>query len=413
MIATICILAFIALLLVVFEEVIHVNKAKSTLFIGTLCWLLAYLFPPHGASSHSITKELNENLLEIATLWLFLMAAMTFVAYLNSKGFISNLVQRFLPERMSERKFMFLIGAFAFIFSSFADNVTATLVSVAVIVSLDIPTRQRLKYATLIIFAVNSGGVSLITGDVTTLMIFLEGKVSIANLLLLIFPSLTAVFVLACLLSRNLKGELSFTREIKAIERNDKIIAGVFLLTIFTTLLFNAVFQIPPVLTFLFGLSCMFLIAQYLVRKTDQSVLNYIREIEFDTLLFFLGVLLIVGMLKEIGMLKNLTLIYQVMDTSVANYILGMLSALLDNVPLTAALLKAEIEMNLSNWLALTYATGVGGSLLVIGSAAGIIAMSKVNELNFISYLSMFGYLLMAYSVGYWLSYYLTTFALT
>lgn len=409
----ICILALIALLLVVFEEVIHVNKAKSTLFIGTLCWLLAYLFPMHGATSESITHELNENLLEIATLWLFLMAAMTFVAYLNSKGFISNLVQRFLPDKMSERKFMFLIGAFAFVFSSFADNVTATLVSVAVIVSLDIPTRQRLKYATLIIFAVNSGGVSLITGDVTTLMIFLEGKVSIGNLLLLIIPSLTAVFVLACLLSRNLTGELEFSRETKPIERNDKIIAGVFLLTIFTTLFFNATFQIPPVLTFLFGLSCMFLIAQYLVRKTNQSVLNYIREIEFDTLLFFLGVLLIVGMLKEIGMLKNLTLIYQVMDTSAANYLLGMLSALLDNVPLTAALLKAEIEMDLSNWLALTYATGVGGSMLVIGSAAGIIAMSKVNELNFISYLSMFGYLLVAYSVGYWFSYYLTTFILS
>jgi len=401
-------LAFIALLLVIFEEVIHINKAKSTLFIGTLCWLLAYLFPMHGNTAEDISHQLNENLLEIATLWLFLMSAMTFVAYLNSKGFISNLIQRLLPEKMHERKFMFMIAGFAFVFSSFADNVTATLVSVAVIASLDIPTRQRLKYATLIIFAVNSGGVSLITGDVTTLMIFLEGKVSIANLLLLVIPSLVAVLVLAGLLARNMHGELVFDTNPKPIEKNDKIIAGVFLITIFSTLFLNALYQIPPVLTFLFGLSCMFLIAQYLVRKTDQSILNYIREIEFDTLLFFLGVLLIVGMLKEIGALQRLTGIYQVMDTSIANYLLGMLSAVLDNVPLTAALLKAEIEMNTANWLALTYATGVGGSMLVIGSAAGIIAMSKVKELNFISYLSMAGYLLAAYSVGYWLSYYLT-----
>lgn len=205
-----------------------------------------------------------------------------------------------------------------------------------------------------------------------------------------------------------MQGELVFDTNPKPIEKNDKIIAGVFLITIFSTLFLNALYQIPPVLTFLFGLSCMFLIAQYLVRKTDQSILNYIREIEFDTLLFFLGVLLIVGMLKEIGALQRLTGIYQVMDTSIANYLLGMLSAVLDNVPLTAALLKAEIEMNTANWLALTYATGVGGSMLVIGSAAGIIAMSKVKELNFISYLSMAGYLLAAYSVGYWLSYYLT-----
>ncbi|MBU2880780.1 sodium:proton antiporter NhaD [Psychrosphaera sp. B3R10] len=405
----ICTLAIIALLLVIFEEVIHVNKAKSTLFIGTLSWLLAYLVPLHGSTSAQITNELNENILEIATLWLFLMAAMTFVAYLNSKGFISNLVQRLLPKKMSERKFMLLIGGFSFLFSSFADNVTATLVSVAVIASLDIPARQRLKYATLIIFAVNSGGVSLITGDVTTLMIFLEGKVSIANLLLLIIPSFTAVLVLALLLARNMRGELTFEQETLPIERNDKIIASVFLVTIFSTLFLNALYQIPPVLTFLFGLSCMFLIAQYLVRKTNKNVLNYIREIEFDTLLFFLGVLLIVGILKEVGVLNQLTKIYTAMDYSVANYILGMLSAILDNVPLTAALLKADIEMDVANWLALTYATGVGGSMLVIGSAAGIIAMSKVKELNFISYLSMFGYLIVAYSVGYWLSYGLTS----
>lgn len=402
------VLACIALLLVVFEEVIHVNKAKSTLFIGTLCWLLAYLFPMHGATPDVITEQLNENLLEIATLWLFLMAAMTFVAYLNSKGFISNLIQRLLPAEMHERKFMFMLGAFAFVFSSFADNVTASLVSIAVITSLDVPARQRLKYATLIIFAVNSGGVSLITGDVTTLMIFLEGKVSIANLLLLIVPSLFAVLVLAGLLSRNMNGQLSFETNTVPLEKNDKIIASIFVFTIFSTLMLNAFYQIPPVLTFLFGLSCMFLVAHFLVRKTNQNVLNYIREIEFDTLLFFLGVLLIVGMLKEIGVLNQLTRIYDVMDTSVANYIMGLLSAILDNVPLTAALLKADIEMNISDWLSLTYAAGVGGSMLIIGSAAGIIAMSKVKELNFISYMSMAGYLLVAYSVGYWLSYSLT-----
>lgn len=408
----ILILAFIALLFVIFEEVIHVNKAETTLFIGTLCWILAYFFPVQHESATEISFYFNENLLEIATLWLFLTAAMTFVAYLNSKGFIANLVQHLLPSQMGERKFMLLIGLFAFIFSSFADNVTATLVSVAVIASLDVPAKQRLKFATLIIFAVNSGGVSLITGDVTTLMIFLAGKVSITDLLYLVLPSLTAVIVLAVLLSWNLKGELQFDNCPKPVDSHDKIIALVFISTIIATLLGNAIFHIPPVLTFLFGLSCMFLVGKYLGREHDEDLLHYIREIEFDTLLFFLGVLLIVGMLKEIGVLTQLTEIYRVMDTSFANYCLGMLSAILDNVPLTAALLKAEITMNTPNWLALTYATGVGGSLLVIGSAAGIIAMSKMKELSFISYLSMAGYLLIAYSVGYWLSYWVAKYAL-
>ncbi|WP_188150084.1 sodium:proton antiporter NhaD [Teredinibacter waterburyi] len=400
------VLAFVAFLMVVFEDVIHINKAKSTLFIGTLCWILAFLFPLHGASHAQVNEQLNENLLEIATLWLFLMAAMTFVAYLNSKGFVSAIVQRLLPSALHERSLLLLLGIFAFLFSSFADNVTATLVSVAVITSLKIDPRERLKYATLIIFAVNSGGVSLITGDVTTLMIFMAGKVSIVNLLLLVLPSLAAVLLLAGLLSINMRGRVLIEQVRQPIDSTDVVISLIFVATIFSTLVLNSLFQIPPVLTFLFGLSCMFLIAQFLLRKkTNRNILNYIREIEFETLLFFLGVLLIVGMLKEIGVLNQLTHVYQNLDTHYANYLLGLVSALLDNVPLTAALLKADIEMNLASWLALTYATGVGGSVLIIGSAAGIIAMSKVKELTFISYLSMAGYLLIAYSAGYWLTY--------
>ena len=405
MVAVIGILAIVAFLMVVLEEVIHINKAKSTLFIGTLCWILAYVFPIHGVPASEISEQLNENLLEIATLWLFLMSAMTFVAYLNSKGFISSLVQRLLPSELHERTLMVILGCFAFIFSSFADNVTATLVSLAVITSLKIEARKRLKYATLIIFAVNSGGVSLITGDVTTLMIFLAGKVSIPNLLLLVGPSLCGVIVLAAMMSVRMRGRVTFSAETKPIERTDIIISIIFIATIFSTLLLNAFIQVPPVLTFMFGLSCMFLVAQYLLRKTDRSILNYIREIEFDTLLFFVGILLIVGILKEIRLLDYLTSLYDFMPVEYANFLLGISSALIDNVPLTAAVLKANVDMNMASWLSMTYATGVGGSMLVIGSAAGIIAMSKVKELNFISYLSMFGYLLVAYSVGYWLSY--------
>lgn len=396
-------LIVLAFVLIILEDVIHINKAQTTLFIGTLCWVLAFVFGLHGDSPEQINERLNENLLEIATLWLFLMAAMTFVAYLNSKGFISELVQRIMPSSISERSLMFLIGIFAFLFSSFADNVTATLVSIAVITSLKLEVKKRLKYATLIIFAVNSGGVSLITGDVTTLMIFLEKKVTITNLFLLIAPSLLGVMVLASLLSFKLRGNVSFeTTERKRLEKADITIALIFLSTIFGTLLANVYYQIPPVLSFLFGLGVMFMSARVLLRKkTNRNILNYIREIEFDTLLFFLGVLLIVGILKELGILHNFTKLYDYLPPIQVNYIVGLASALIDNVPLTAALLKADVDMSTAEWLTLTYATGVGGSLLVIGSAAGVIAMSKVSELNFISYMRMFLYLMMAYSTGY------------
>lgn len=396
-------LVALAFVLIVIEDIIHVNKAKTTLFFGTLCWILAFIFPLHHASPQDVQLQLNENILEIATLWLFLMSAMTFVAYLNAKGFIQGLVARVLPEQMSERNLLFLIGGFAFIFSSFADNITATLVSLAVVTSLKLDVKKRIKYATLIIFAVNSGGVSLITGDVTTLMIFLAGKVHIADLFLLVLPSLTAVLLLAVMLSFGMNGTVSFAQgELKRIEKTDITIALIFLSTVIGSLVLSVLYQIPPLLTFLFGLAVMFMVAQFLMRKkTSRKILDYVREVEFDALLFFVGVLLLVGIMKEVGVLNYFTKLYEHMPAVEANYVLGLLSATIDNVPLTAALLKSGIVMDTREWLALTYAVGVGGSMLIIGSASGIIAMSKVKELTFFSYIKMAGYLFVAYSLGY------------
>ena len=110
-------LAVIAFLAIVLEEVIHVNKAKTTLFLGTLSWILLFLFPQHGLSRDEIQLALNENLLEIATLWLFLMAAMTFVAYLNHQGLIESMIYKLLPARISEKSLLFLVAVFSFVFS--------------------------------------------------------------------------------------------------------------------------------------------------------------------------------------------------------------------------------------------------------------------------------------------------------
>ncbi|MBE0385961.1 hypothetical protein PLUTE_a0326 [Pseudoalteromonas luteoviolacea DSM 6061] len=315
-----------------------------------------------------------------------------------------------MPEQISERKLMFLVGAFAFVFSSISDNITATLISLAVVMSLKLDTKKLVKYATLIIFSVNSGGVSLITGDVTTLMIFLAGKVTIPDLLLLVVPAMVSVFALAAMLSIGMNEQLNFTKqELRRIEKTDITIAVIFMSTVLATLYLSVQYQVPPMLTFLFGLSLMFLVAQFLMRKKDvnKKIIDYIREIEYDTLLFFVGVLLLVGALKEVGVLNMFTELYQYLAPEYANYLVGLLSAAVDNVPLTAALLKAQIEMTPQQWLTFTYATGVGGSMLIIGSAAGIIAMSKVKALTFTSYLKMALYLLVAYTIGYAGSFYM------
>jgi Na+/H+ antiporter NhaD/arsenite permease-like protein len=394
--------AILGLLSVIFEEVTHINKAQSVLFFGTISWVLLFIFSPDKEFHDKVLEGLEHNISEIATLWLFLVATMTFVVYLNKKGLVTNITYRLLPKHISERSLLVLTGIFCFVFSSVVDNITATLVVTALILSLGMETAKMLRFAAVTVFGINSGGVAMITGDVTTLMIFLAGKVTIVDLLILAVPALAAVLLLAFMLARPLTGQLVIERKSTPFEKVDVMIALTFLSTIALTLVGNMLFNIPPVLTFLTGLSIMFLIAKVLGEDTEhEPILSYVRQIEFDTLLFFLGILLIVGSLKEINALSTFSALYNHMPAWAANYLFGLVSAFIDNVPLTAALLKANIDMSVQEWMGLTYAVGVGGSLLIIGSAAGIVAMSKIKGLTFASYGRFVIWLLIAYTAGY------------
>lgn len=395
-------IAIAGLLAVIFEEVIHINKAQSVLFFGALSWILLFIFSPDEDFHNQVSVGLEHNIGEIAGLWLFLVSTMTFVVYLNKKGLIENITYRILPKQISERKLLFITGTFCFLFSSIVDNITATLVSSALILSLNLEPKKALRFAAVVIFSVNSGGVAMITGDVTTLMIFLAGKVTIIDLMILAIPALLAVFILAATLAMPLSGTVTIAHKNNPLNNVDIAIASIFLSTIALTLVGNILFDIPPVLTFLSGLAIMFLVARAYGEDTENHpILGYIRQIEFDTLLFFLGILLIVGALKEIKALDAFSMLYQHLPVWAANYVFGLLSALIDNVPLTAALLKANIDMSVQEWMGLTYAVGVGGSLLIIGSAAGIVAMSKIKGLTFASYARFFFWLLFAYTLGY------------
>ena len=395
-------IAILALIGVVFEEVIHVNKAKTTLFLGTFAWIILFINANRGPGLEEVNEHLAENISEISTLWLFLVAAMTFVAYLNRKGMIENMLNVIMPSKITLRKLIFFTAIFSFCFSSLADNITATLVSIAMVLSLGLPFNQTMRFAVLVVFAVNSGGVSLITGDVTTLMIFLDGKVTITQLLLLIIPSLSAVLLLATMLSVGMKGEVKIKKTRHEMRRVDYVIAGIFLTTIVTTLVANVLFAIPPMLCFLSGMAVMFLVATFMgEERYNDPILDYIRLIEFDTLLFFLGVLLLVGMLDHIHALGALLEVYNVLPSTGANYVMGVLSSMIDNVPLTAALLKADIHMSTPEWMAFPCAVGVGGSLLIIGSSAGIVTMSKVKGLTFAKYGKYALLLLIAYTFGF------------
>ncbi|MEZ5537490.1 MAG: sodium:proton antiporter NhaD [Thiolinea sp.] len=384
---------------IVIEDITHVNKAKTTLFFGSLVWLL--YFVQHAPDNAETQFALNENLLEIASLWLFLVSAMTFVAYLNQRGLISGLIMRLLPRQLSKRTLLFMTANFAFVFSSLADNVTSTLVCMSLLLPLNLSKADFLRFAAVTVFGVNSGGVALITGDVTTLMVFLAGKVSIPNLLVLAIPAYLGLMVLTAMLGRSLQGEVNIISEQHTIPRVDLLAGAQFLLTILSILALNVLFGVPPLLTFLVSLSILFMTMQFL--NGDEDMMRNIRMIEFDALLFFLGVLLMVGMLKQLGTLDQLSNIYTLLPVPLANYTLGLFSALVDNVPLTAAVLHSGVGMSTGEWVTLVYAVGVGGSLLIIGSAAGVIAMSKAGHelLSFMGYARFAGHLAIGYSTGF------------
>lgn len=395
-------LSFVALLSIVLEEWIHINKAQSTLFIGTLAWLILFVDSSSTEQTLEITNKLLHNITEISVLWLFLVSAMTFVTYLNRKGMIERLLNTLMPEQISIKKLMVFTAIFAFVFSAIVDNITATLVCVAMVLSLSVTTQQTLRLIVIVIFAVNSGGVALITGDVTTLMIFTQGKLSVVELLWLFLPSALGVLLLSLSLMIGQKGIVKLKQNTMQLQPLDYAIAGIFVFTIIATISANIIFRVPPVLTFLFGLSVMFLLAHAFGDKaSNDPIMDYIRYIEFETLLFFLGVLLMVGALEHIDALEVFVAVYKELPPVYANFVMGILSAAVDNVPLTAALLKANIAMTATEWMLFTYAVGVGGSLLVIGSAAGIVAMSKCKTLTFSSYgrfsLILFGVYLLTY----------------
>lgn len=400
-------LFLIAFAAIVFEEHLKYEKFKTSLFFGAIAWVLILVNGSITGETAFLKVEhsFHEYFLEIAVLWLFLISAMTFVAYLDKREFIENSIKKALPKHLSEKKFLFIIGSFTFIFSGVADNLTATLVALSIVIATmkNASSETLIKYAVMIIFAANAGGLPLITGDVTTLMIFVAGKISMIELLKLYIPALIITLVLYFYLAKSMSGNIIIDKSNIVINKLDAKIAAIFLLTIICILLGHVLFHLPPVLVFLTGLSVMFLVIakDKKLTKNEIKVLDFVEKVEFDALFFFLGVLLLVGALKEVGILGKLALIYGIIPPEIATFSIGLLSAIVDNIPITAAMLKADLPIDEKGWMLMTYAVGIGGSLLVIGSAAGVVAMSKVKNLSFGAYLKFTPMIFAVYSLGF------------
>ena len=387
------------------EEKLHRDKAKPILFAGTLWWLVLYF---GSADYHHTTELFEKHFFEIAQLFFFLMAAMSMVLMMEEKAIFEKLMIKFLPKRVNEKYLVLYLTLFTFTASGFTDNLTATLIVITMAAML---LKDKVRAAISRVFAANAWWVAMITWDPTTLMIFHSHKATLVDLLWLYPGALIATLFLWWLLYKNRNNHQISIPHPKEhlLKPHDRGYIIIFLATIAGIFLGHLFFHIPPVIIFLFGMSIMQLYVRGIgKRKKDKKNLRHILEkLEWNALLFFVGVLLLVGAVKEVGLLDYLAQSVQYLNEWQKHLFVifaWAFSAVIDNIPLTATFISADLPIKEIDRLLLTYAVGVGWSLLFVGSAAGVIALSKVPGLQISDGFKYIHAVFWAYVLGYLIS---------
>lgn len=392
------------------EHFIKVNKAASALLTGVLCWTF-YAFSQND--KNLVSHQLLEQLGEISSILFFLLGAMTIVELIDAHdGFqiITDLIKTKKKIRV-----LWIIGILTFFLSALLDNLTTTIVVVSLLKKIINDKNDRLFFTGIVIIAANAGGAWSPIGDVTTTMLWIGGQISATSIMShLILPSLVCLIIPLLVISFKLKGNFTSpttekeTIESTNFERNTVFVIGISAL-IFVPV-FKTLTHLPPFMGMLFGLGIMWLLTEFIHHKKDEidknnlSVLFALRKIDTPSILFFLGILISISALQVGGQLLQLS---QWLDTTIGNknaivISIGLLSSIVDNVPLLAATqgmyTLTQFPMDSSFWHFMAYATGTGGSCLIIGSAAGVAAMGMENihffwYLKKISWLALIGFL--------------------
>lgn len=394
-------------LAIVFEHKIRINKSATAVLTGVTCWLIYLMISP---DEHVILEQLSHHIVGISGILFFLMAAMTIVELMDAHNAFDLVTQRIRTS--SKRKMLWIIGAMAFILSAILDNLTSTIVLVSLTRKLVPDKEDRMMIAGLIVIAANAGGAWSPIGDVTTTMLWIGGQITTAPLIKnLILPSLACFIVPMLFIHFRLKGEASGLSSQKhpesPTERRDKIlvlftgIGGLFLVPIL-----KQFFHLPPYMGILFSLGLIWIITEIIHSDKDEAdrdkltVGHAIRKIDLPSILFFLGILLAVTQLESAGVLREMAdfLNTKLNNLSSVAILIGLLSSIVDNVPLIAACM-GMYEMSVYPpdhylWHFLAYSAGTGGSILIIGSAAGVAAMG-LEKIEFFWYLRKIGWLAM------------------
>ncbi|MGO4918155.1 sodium:proton antiporter NhaD [Maribacter spongiicola] len=394
------------------EHTVKIDKAATALLTGTLCWVVYILGRdvfiadmPGNESIHFVTESLRENLGEIAEILFFLLGAMTIVEIIDAHEGFSVITDRI--KTTNRVKLLWILCLLTFFLSAALDNLTTAIVMSALLRKLIHEKRDLWMFAGLLIIAANAGGAWSPIGDVTTIMLWIGGQVTAMHIIKEIFlPSLVCLLVPLTIMSFRFKGDIAKSTEIDDVYSHGFEVSNfdknlVFSIGIGALLfvpIFKTITHLPPFMGVLLGLSLVWITTEILHRnktieeKKTLAISNVLRRIDTPSILFFLGILVAVGALQSAGHLADISRLLDANFDSIyaVNSIIGILSSIVDNVPLVAGTMGMySLETyppDSDFWELLAFCAGTGGSILIIGSAAGV-AIMGILKIDFMWYL--------------------------
>lgn len=421
--------------LVILEENIHLKKSKPVLVAAGFIWILVALAYSSVGDTHTAQELVRHNILEFAELFLFLLAAMTYINTMEERGIFEVLRTWLVNQGFTLRQVFWVTGGIAFLMSPVADNLATALLMATVAISVGGSNHRFIALACInIVVAANSGGAFSPFGDITTLMVWQKGHIQFAGFFALVIPSIVNWLIVATILNFALPpGKPEPVHEEAHLQHGALVVVGLFILTITMAVSMHNFLHMPPVVGMMTGLGFLKLFGYYLQRR-DQNQLKQeivsesalgiaamhggdvgshkkfydiysnLQRAEWDTLMFFYGVILCVGGLGAFGYLAvGSELLYTGLGPTVSNIIVGVASALVDNIPVMFAVLAMYPDMSEGQWLLVTLTAGVGGSMLSIGSAAGVAVMGQARGIyTFFAHLKWTWAIALAYAASIW-----------
>lgn len=391
--------------LVIFEEQLHLRKSKPVMLAAGLIWVLVAIAYAAIGDTHTPHEAIKHNLIEYAELFLFLLSAMTYINAMDERNVFQALRSWLVGRGFTLRVVFWVTGLLAFLISPLADNLTTALLMGAVVMAVGGSNKPFVIVACInVVVAANAGGAFSPFGDITTLMVWQKGKVDFAEFFAIFIPSLINWLIPALIMSFTVSKERPEALDsVISMKFGARRLIVLFILTIVTAVSFHNFLHLPPATGMMLGLGYLGFFSYYLKRKehrhaaADQpldmighnpeggeghgegfDLFRKIARAEWDTLLFFYGVILCVGGLGQFGYLAVTSdFMYVDLGPTWANVLVGFLSAIVDNIPVMFAVLTMDPVMSHGQWLLVTLTAGVGGSMLSIGSAAGVALMGS------------------------------------